>query len=491
MTSAFDIFDATIVPGFAEQLNAWGADLETTIRNFSQNTEAAHNEQKVTLEAIVYDLRSAFLAHTAELENLKNAVVMLEMRAGQLEQYSGKAVVELDAIMAAFRAELVQSRGDRAADGEALKGELRQLVAAVQAKFLELEGAIGPLTATAAAAAAQGPSRQDPWFQPRAASAGQPAPRGPVRFAMDELDGAQPGEPPGFARPPGAPPPEEFRANAPAGQPAGQPTWSSQSPAFAQQEYQRPPYHSQTEFRVDLRNWKGTLLDQRAKPDSYLAWHDRALGALSGNRPDVRRLLLWAEQQETPLDAAAELRGARAVALVYDEVASVSLSLFEGTKALLADSLLDTARTCGDGRGLELWRRLAAQWRGNAPQVLAAKSRRYFDPQRCSTAAKLWDALPPWEQLGSEIALGLPPGEALPDLLRAQALEKLVPEALLQVIWGLSSPPTHPSSNGSNLRWSTLTAWRRPTTPLAPRRHYRRSTRRAPRAAQTPPAHPK
>ena len=240
MTSAFDIFDATTVPGLAEQLNAWGADLEITIRNNYQITEAAHNEQKVTLEAIVYDLRSAFLAHTAELENLKNAVVMLEMRAGQLEQYSGKAVVELDAIMAAFRAELVQSRGDRAADGEALKGELRQLVAAVQAKFLELEGAIGPLTATAAAAAAQGPSRQDPWFQPgqpapRAASAGQPAPRGPPHFAMDA------DEPPGFARPPGAPPPEEFRANAPAGQPAGQPTWSSQSPAFAQQEYQRPP----------------------------------------------------------------------------------------------------------------------------------------------------------------------------------------------------------------------------------------------------------
>ena len=203
-----------------------------------------------------------------------------------------------------------------------------------------------------------------------------------------------------------------------------------------------------------MRNWEGTLFDQRAKPDSYLAWHDRALGALSGNRPDVRRLLLWAEQPETPLDAAAELRGARAVALVYDEVASVSLTFFEGTKALLAESLLDTARTCGDGRGLELWRRLAAQWRGNAPQVLAAKSRRYFDPQRCSTAAKLWDALPPWEQLGSEIALGLPPGEALPDLLRAQALEKLVPEALLQVIWSrpeLTAAPAAPPAPLPNL----------------------------------------
>ena len=144
MTSAFDIFDATTVPGVAEQLNAWGADLETTIRNNYQITEAAHNEQKVTLEALVYDLRSTFRAHTAELENLKNVVVMLEMRAEHLEQYSGKAVVELDAIMAAFRAELVQSRGDRAADCEALKGELRQPAAAVPAKVLELEGAIGP-----------------------------------------------------------------------------------------------------------------------------------------------------------------------------------------------------------------------------------------------------------------------------------------------------------------------------------------------------------
>ena len=78
-----------------------------------------------------------------------------------MEQLSGKAVGELDAIMQAFRAELVQSRAERAADGEALKVELRQLVAAVQAKFQELEGSIGNLAATAAAAATAGPSKDE------------------------------------------------------------------------------------------------------------------------------------------------------------------------------------------------------------------------------------------------------------------------------------------------------------------------------------------
>ena len=45
--------------------------------------------------------------------------------------------------------------------------------------------------------------------------------------------------------------------------------------------------------------------------------------------------------------------------------------------------------------------------------------------------AKLWDALPLWEQLGGEIAVS---GLVIPDLLKAQALENIVPDALLQVI---------------------------------------------------------
>ena len=205
-----------------------------------------------------------------------------------------------------------------------------------------------------------------------------------MHFRMDT------GEPPGFA------------STAPRDAP---PVVAGPQNPFAQTEPHRPAYLSQQEFRVDLRNWRGTLLDTKAKPDTYLAWHSRALDTLCGNRADVRHFLLWAERQSTAIDWAAEQHGARAASLAED-VTNVSLVLYAATKSLLADSLLDMARACGDGRGLELWRRLAAQWRGNAPQILAAKARRYATPQRCASVAALWEQLPAWEQLGSDLDMG-------------------------------------------------------------------------------------
>ena len=159
--SAFDIFDATDVPGLTAQMNVLGGNLETAVT----------------------ELRGAILMQGAEQEAMRNGLALIEQRTEQVTQFGGKAVAELDAIMTSFRAEIVLNKSERIAEGEALKGELRQLVVDLQAKFLEVEGAIGTLTATAAAAAATGPSRQDPWFLP-----GQPSPGQPARFAMDVDD---------------------------------------------------------------------------------------------------------------------------------------------------------------------------------------------------------------------------------------------------------------------------------------------------------------
>ena len=167
-----EIFEASAMPELIEQLNRWGANMEATTANLASSVDDAMRQQNAQYEGFVYDFKSALMTQSADMETFKNGVVQLEMRTDRLEQLSGKAVGELDSIMQAFRAELVQSRADRAAEGEALKVELRQLVAAVQAKFQELEGSIGHIAATAAAATTAGPSRQDPWFQP-----GQPAPR--------------------------------------------------------------------------------------------------------------------------------------------------------------------------------------------------------------------------------------------------------------------------------------------------------------------------
>ena len=103
---AFVIFDATDVICFAAQMNVWGGNLETAVS----------------------ELRGAILMQGAEMEAICNAFVLIEQRAEQVTQFGGKAVAELDTIMAAFRTELVMNKAWRVGEGEALKGELRQLV---------------------------------------------------------------------------------------------------------------------------------------------------------------------------------------------------------------------------------------------------------------------------------------------------------------------------------------------------------------------------
>ena len=76
---------------------------------------------------------------------------------------------------------------------------------------------------------------------------------------------------------------------------------------------------------------------------------------------------------------------------------------------------------------------LAAELQGNAPQVLSAKCRRYTDPPRCTTLLKLWEAWPLREQVCNELAFG---GLFILEPLKAQALDKLIPESLLQIVVG-------------------------------------------------------
>jgi hypothetical protein len=66
-----------------------------------------------------------------------------------------------------------------------------------------------------------------------------------------------------------------------------------------------------------------------------------------------------------PIDDAMEKRGT-AEARVTEDVECISYVVFEAVKGIMSDALLTRARTCGDGRGLELWRKLHAEWRGSA-----------------------------------------------------------------------------------------------------------------------------
>ena len=46
--------------------------------------------------------------------------------------------------------------------------------------------------------------------------------------------------------------------------------------------------------------WK---LDLDMKPEGFVAWRDRAFGDLAAERPDIRKLLLWAESLNPTLGA--------------------------------------------------------------------------------------------------------------------------------------------------------------------------------------------
>ena len=204
------------------------------------------------------------------------------------------------------------------------------------------------------------------------------------------------------------------------------------------------PQQPLRDFRVDNRSWgDNRRLDLVAAPEAYLVWRDRALGHLCRDRPDIRRLLVWAEAQSKE-----ELEGAAAAASaefgVFD-LEMVDYVLFEGIKYTVTDALLTRARAC-EGHGVELWRRLHCEWKGSAPQLKHANARKFQDPARCPSTAGLWEALPEWERLGEEVQAA---GFQAPDWIRVCALEKLVPADLLSTLVSRPELDTY----GKKLHW--------------------------------------
>ena len=161
----------------------------------------------------------------------------------------------------------------------------------------------------------------------------------------------------------------------------------SETPRDPSQETERSRRYS-----LDPKRWtdpKKLGLDM--KPEGFVVWHDRALGYLAAERPDIRKLLIWAESQNPTIGATEEEKGAASVG-VHGDICHISYVIFEPLKMIMSDSLLSRARACEDGRSLELWRKLHAEWRGSAPQVLSkprlGNSRIPSDVSQCSNCGR-------------------------------------------------------------------------------------------------------
>ncbi len=163
-------------------------------------------------------------------------------------------------------------------------------------------------------------------------------------------------------------------------------------------------------LRIDARAWgnDGRKLDIGTGFDAFQTWKARALMFLSRDRPDVRKLLTWAESQTK--EGVASGIATAASNLGVGDLDAVEFALCDGIQCIIQDSLLSRARSANGG-GCELWRSLVAEWSGAAPQLKQAKARRYLEPARSKDMADLWSKLPAWERLGEEVAtagLGMP-----------------------------------------------------------------------------------
>ena len=143
---------------------------------------------------------------------------------------------------------------------------------------------------------------------------------------------------------------------------------------------------------MDPKRWTDhKKLDLEMKPEEFVAWRDRALGYPAAECPGIRKLLIWAESQNPTIGATEEKKGAASVG-VHGDICHMSYVIFESLTMIMSDSLLSRARACEDGRGLELWRKLHAEWCGSAPPVFAAKAGNSVNAAtvRCYRHGKSW-----------------------------------------------------------------------------------------------------
>ena len=295
------------------------------------------------------------------LQELRGAQLVM---SGQMQRLIESAEMEFMKVIVSFRAELDTKAAERAQSDERLKQNIQRLMMQVHQKFVEVDAAVATISSTQTSSsqiASQPAPRVVPQFVPQSAPSATAHPSQSPWDAVASQSRVSDTIPQGRVSNP-----------------------QSKAPRDPSQETEMSRRYS-----VDPKRWtdhKKLGLDM--KPEGFVAWRDRALGYLAAERPDISKLFIWAESQNPTIGATEEEKGAASV-VVHGDICHISYVIFESLKMIMSDSLLSRARACEDGRGLELWRKLHAEWRGSAPQVIAAKARKFQDPQRCQSMQQL------------------------------------------------------------------------------------------------------
>ena len=183
-------------------------------------------------------------------------------------------------------------------------------------------------------------------------------------------------------------------------------------------------------YKVSNKDWGDKPKLDLSKPTEFINWYDQALDHLAPpERGDVRMLLKWAETQPSDIGAQEEQMGAQAVGLIEGPAGAsfVSSVILAALRHIISPTLLAKARAVGEGRGLQLWRKLFLEARGNAPALAAAKALRWTDPPTSKDMTSLWSDLDDWLLLGTEIEQGGINKMERPAWLVLQSFKKLLP----------------------------------------------------------------
>ena len=434
-----------------ERLNAWGIardgdalDLQANLASTQAVVASTFEQARATLMGIAADFRGE--AEALRQHSLYEAAQGLS----RLEQVVAEARHRFDAQEASFTqhlGELVRRQQVVETWAQAEPARVAAIVQAAPAPWVQPQAV--PFRASPGPQVVTSPGGTISFF-PGGPPAGVVQPPVPAAgFTTPPRSAPQPNATPAWdtwAAGRGSPPPDAWAAAAaapqqPQQQPGEQPRHSYMTPGG---DGGRP-----REMRLDARGWGASQpkLDIGVPVDSFQIWKDRAMMFLSRERPDVRKLLSWAETQtkETLEDGLT----AQAAHLGITDLAGVEYALHDGIKMTIMDTLLGRARNCIE-RGCELWRSLCAEWSGAAPQLQMAKARRYQDPPTCKNVQELWSRLPAWERLGEEVMLS---GFVVPPWLHMTALEQLLPAPLRDALVARASCGDELKTFAARLAW--------------------------------------
>jgi hypothetical protein len=443
-----DLWEDMGEAAFVDQLNAWGSSMHREVlalRTDLSATQVGVSGAFVQAQEAVRELVAQFRIEVLAMR--QTTMYEAQQSLSRLEQVVEEARArfgEQDARFSSGLGEIAQRLQDADAWAQAEPARVAAIVHAaapvtppqraaqplgadspgrlVMGPALAASPAYAPLNAWAAYAAGRsssGPVPPDAW----AAAAAAATPGGPQQQQAQQQQQMRP---------------QRFEMDTPGY--AGGGGGKGGSP------YPREP----REMRLDARGWTSLKLEVGVAADVFHIWKDRAMMFLSRDRPDVRKLLSWAETQSQ--ESLQQNLATQAAAFNVLDLAAVEYALHDGIKMTLQDTLLGRARGCIE-RGCELWRTLCAEWSGSAPQLQHARARRYMSPPTCKNIQELWSRLPAWERLGEEVDLS---GFTIAPWLAITALDQLLPAQLRDSLASRAGTGDELKTYAQRLAWVKL-----------------------------------